>query len=913
MSNQDWQMRCFGCMELLRQADETCPCCGWDNRIRANAEPMLAQTVLNQQYILGRMLGKGGFGVTYIGYDLNLRQRVAIKEYFPSAIAYRHADACTVRPFVNSRDSFAHGKAAALEEGRTLARMGNIPNIVRVYNAFEANDTAYIVMDYIEGETLAKLLERQGPLDWQRALNLLYPIMDALESVHERNCFHRDVSPDNIMLRHDSGREDDTVLLDFGNARNEVTETVTLRPGYAPPEQYNRKHQPDARMDEYALCATLYHLITGRAPDDASMRAVCQTDMPSPRAMGVRIPESVEAVLLTGMDVRRENRYPTIAALRAAFKAASGMGPASVETVYVNVDPPAGGDPPGGKTKRQRFRKNQPPGKRRQSRLWRWVRAVLITLAVLVVLLILLVVWFSVSSSMRYRSIVARTTAPAPTATLTAAPTATAAVTATPTASPTATPTPTPAPTATQTAVAQSAPQPISRESVRKSDGERMMSETLTDTLLTRKSGSVLGNADAQRSAVTSIRFADRFDGAPTSVWDVSEAGDGGVLAWLEDGVLTIAANGGVIAPKDSARLFANYRNLVSIDFGGCFRTDGATDMRDMFRNDEKLTGLDLSCFDTARVTDMSGMFYNCNALAAVNVSGFNTAKVTNMANMFDGCKALGALDVSGFNTARVTDFSCMFQNCSRLKALDVSRFSTGSARSMKAMFRWCSRVVRLRVSRFDTSKVTSMEAMFADCRTVNALDVKGFDTRTVESMNMMFLNCQNITKLELTGFSTAAVTGMRSMFAGCKSLGKLDLRSFNTARAGYLDSMFRGCSQLSSIQATDAFVRIGTMRAGNNHMFDGCPAAVTIDGKQLRAAEWLERNTVTLDLKRNGEGSGALWLQSRLKALGYLSGTADGVFGSNTESALKRFQRSRGLRATGIADKQTLMALCAA
>ena len=320
MADEAWRTRCFSCMAKLSNAEERCPRCGWDNRKRVNDDDMLEQTVLKEQYLVGRALGRGGFGVTYMGFDLNLNHRVAIKEYFPSMSAYRYSDGVTVRPRTNSANEYSEGLKRAFQEAQTVVSLGHIPNIVQMYNVFQANGTVYIVMDYIDGTTLYRMVKQNGPMGWRQALGLLYPIMRVLEKVHARGVIHRDVSPDNIML--ESGTNE-TVLLDFGAAREaEAVQTVILKPGFAPIEQYNKSEWKDGRTDEYALCATMYYLLTGRPPESADKRIIMDGALKAPRTLGSDVPGNVEAVLLKGMSVRANDRYESVTALRSAFERA---------------------------------------------------------------------------------------------------------------------------------------------------------------------------------------------------------------------------------------------------------------------------------------------------------------------------------------------------------------------------------------------------------------------------------------------------------------------------------------------------------------------------------------------------------------------------------------------------------------
>ena len=224
-------------------------------------------------YVLERVLGQGGFGITYLAHDTNLDRRVAIKEYLPTEIARRRSDA-SARPHTESQsERYAWGLDRFLAEARTLARFDH-PNIVRVLSVFEANNTAYMVMRFEEGEDLATLLERRGTLPEAQLTSCLMPILDGLRLVHASGFIHRDIKPENIYVRQDGS----PVLLDFGSARQSFgsakTMTILVAPGYAPLEQYYGDASTQGPWtDIYGLGATCYRAISGEAPLDAVARA----------------------------------------------------------------------------------------------------------------------------------------------------------------------------------------------------------------------------------------------------------------------------------------------------------------------------------------------------------------------------------------------------------------------------------------------------------------------------------------------------------------------------------------------------------------------------------------------------------------------------------------------------------------
>ena len=240
-----------------------------------NEHPLnaLPQGYRLQEYEMVRVLGLGGFGVTYLGYDHNLDKPVAVKEYLPTDIAVRTENQSIAPKASTFREDFAWGLDRFLDEARTLARFDH-RNIVKVYRYFEANGTAYIVMEYAEGETLSTFLSRKGPLDESEVKAILIPILDGLETVHAADFLHRDIKPANIVLRDEDASP---VLVDFGAARQAISGrsqsvTTIITPGYAPIEQYSSRGNQGPWTDIYALGAVCYKALTGKAPVDSIER-----------------------------------------------------------------------------------------------------------------------------------------------------------------------------------------------------------------------------------------------------------------------------------------------------------------------------------------------------------------------------------------------------------------------------------------------------------------------------------------------------------------------------------------------------------------------------------------------------------------------------------------------------------------
>ena len=259
---------CPGCFKEKGKAPK-CDFCDYDESLKRSTIVLPHLTHLNHDhYIVGRLLGKpGGFGLTYLGWDLRLNKRVAIKEYLPRTLSSRDPDRCTVNSHSkDDAESFSYGLKRFLEEARTLAQIDH-PNVVRVRDFFEENGTAYLVMDYYEGVTLAEYLEsvKGRTLPGKQALAIIMPILDGLKEVHEKGFLHRDIKPHNIYLTS----KNKPILLDFGAARQAMGEksssmSVVLSEGYAPLEQYQRNGKQGPWTDVYGAAATLFTILEGR-------------------------------------------------------------------------------------------------------------------------------------------------------------------------------------------------------------------------------------------------------------------------------------------------------------------------------------------------------------------------------------------------------------------------------------------------------------------------------------------------------------------------------------------------------------------------------------------------------------------------------------------------------------------------
>lgn len=266
-------------------------------------------TVLKDRYLVGRVLGEGGFGITYIGCDLQLELKTAIKEYFPTDKASRISEvSLDVTSYTGTAGiDYNNGLKKFLQEARAIARMDKQPVIVNIRDFFEANHTAYIVMEYVEGTTFKELVEqRGGRIPAGELFPLIEPLFSALEEMHSNGLIHRDISPENLMIEKGAVR-----LLDFGCAREAAgggnTLTIALKHSYAPVEQYQSKGQ-GPWTDVYALSATIYYCLTGRKPPQAMDRLV-EDELIPPRKLGVDLTQRQEEALLHGMCVPPKRRF----------------------------------------------------------------------------------------------------------------------------------------------------------------------------------------------------------------------------------------------------------------------------------------------------------------------------------------------------------------------------------------------------------------------------------------------------------------------------------------------------------------------------------------------------------------------------------------------------------------------------
>ena len=684
--------RCMKCMHPLTAGETVCPECGRAyGSVNAETFALKPGTILEGKYLVGEMLGQGGFGITYIGFELLLEQKVAIKEYYPMSTGMVSRDGHSTVVWSSAmmgKTGTQKGFDSFLKEARKMAKLGGIPGVVGVKSVFIQNETAYIVMDFIEGETLLKKLQKNGPMDFDSCVKLMTPIMQALAEVHEHGIIHRDISPDNIMVRPDGK----LILLDLGAAKDldiqgndgsVQSSQMVVKHGFSPIEQYSKSGKVGPWTDIYAMAATIYYCCTGILPPPATDRTIDDTLACQPL-----LTQTQFGILADCMRMRPQDRPQSMDTLLQILTHPQGEAkpfdkvpetePIEQEARESAPPKPMETEPVVQKTQpiNSEVQPTQPP--RHDVKPKRPLPKWLIPGVAAAVAVIALAISIGSDEKKSTPSV--------------KAPAAQAA--------------------ATEPAPAETVPMEVHTMAAT----EHALS--VDDTSATP----FWGQEQYMRKDVKTLTFQSSMENAPGSAWDVSEAGDRSVLAWMDNGDLYVAADGAIAPNPNASWLLHNFVNLKTIKFGNCFDTANVTDMHGMFHNCASLTSLDLSDFDTSNVTDMSGMFNYCASLTSLDLSGFDTSIVTSMRYMFFRCANLTNLNLSGFDASAVTEMDCMFYGCSSLTSLNLSSFNTSNVENMQWMFYNCSSLTSLDISGFRASKGTKTDLIFSGCNKLTGL-----------------------------------------------------------------------------------------------------------------------------------------------------------------------------------------------
>ena len=327
---------CKMCFDKIADGQEICSKC--DNKSNNELYPTVLEegTVVGEKYVIGKVLGKGGFGITYLAYDCAGKKKVAIKEYFPDSLAHRDTGLTTLSLYTDGRyDDFKKGEESFYNEAKTLSLLSYNNNIVKVFEMFSENNTSYYVMEYLEGSDLKKHLMKNGPMPEKEVLSIMEHVMDAVSAVHSLDFLHRDISPDNIFLCKDGSVK----LIDFGSARQVISQeaktlTVMLKHGFAPFEQYKTHGVQGPWTDIYALGATIYYAITGKVPLDAPSR------IDKPDLDMTNVSENLSWVLKGMLNIQPEYRFRSIKEVRDAMANSQNQAQQSippVQNVHTNA------------------------------------------------------------------------------------------------------------------------------------------------------------------------------------------------------------------------------------------------------------------------------------------------------------------------------------------------------------------------------------------------------------------------------------------------------------------------------------------------------------------------------------------------------------------------------------------------
>ena len=316
---------CMGCMQKKGE-NFVCPFCGYDEEQHEDFFLYLKpRTFLHRRYLIGKLLAQGGFGITYVGFDTNLERKVAIKEYFPSMLANRNMNNSTVVPSKGDSENFFYGLKFFMDEARSLARFEKHSHIVNVYDFFASHGTGYMVMQFLEGDSLSSFITQNGgKLSVEKAKSFIFPVLDALKTLHAVQLYHRDISPQNIMITENHV----PVLIDFGAARYVVGEQshsldVIMKPGYTPIEQLSSRGNIGPWTDIYACGASLYFMISGIVPPSATDRVYKDELVPLAFIDGLKtqsISAELNEAILRALSVRGDDRFQTIDEFEQALK-----------------------------------------------------------------------------------------------------------------------------------------------------------------------------------------------------------------------------------------------------------------------------------------------------------------------------------------------------------------------------------------------------------------------------------------------------------------------------------------------------------------------------------------------------------------------------------------------------------------
>ena len=717
--------KCFGCMEDFQ--GYPCPNCGYDPAKDKHMEYALPpETILAGKYMAGRVLGQGGFGITYIGWDIALERKVAIKEYYPSGQVSRSPGTRNLTWYSSEQSLHARqdGMQMFLKEARKMVKADSIPGVVRVLDLFQENGTAYIVMEFVEGETLKARLLRDGPMGWETAKKIFRPVISAMEQVHAFGLIHRDLSPDNLMLLPDGSVK----ILDLGAAKDlslnsGASSMQVAKSGFSPLEQYIQRGGSGTWTDVYAMAATIYYTLTGTLIPGAVERLEKDTiswDFPALN----RLPAQTREALKKALAVQAKDRTQTMEALEKGLFA---------EPVKVQPKPVAEKKTPAGSGTQA-----QKPEAPKKKKLWPWVAAAVAVLALA----------FALDFSRWYKVLLGPGSQ-----TVTAQETQAAAVSA--------------------------GSANVSESNV---DTSIDFSNVAGTVYLDDKKGQYAFSLEALGSC-----HWYSADGEEKKGSYVKNAESGIIHMTFENGsavslrVTAVPASDGY---NVSCSLFGGYRLFAKTNKsqvaaalaqnGEGSSTDSAlpVDATEAAVAALSNTMREDSCDYSWRESTQSyatypvfGSSYNRDQICRIQFLSSTASAGSNAWDISAGADGsvlawtkpegdLYALYIAANGKVYAPE-SCwsLFSLYENLKSIDFNGvFDTSKTTETAYMFTLDSSLTEIDVSNFDTSNVKDMSCMFSDCHSLESLDLRNFDFQANVNTEYFLANCISLTRLQADG-----------------------------------------------------------------------------------------------------------------------------------------------------------------
>lgn len=309
---------CMYCMKA-NIVNGRCPVCGKseDDGEKRNARALPVRDVVHNRYYVGRVLGAGGFGITYMAWDMNENRRIALKELFPCDVVTRSSDGRSIEVDDGKQDYFNHIMKRFLDEAKLLSQFGDSKEIIDVYHLFPENNTAYYAMEYIEGQDLKHILKQSGKMTWTKFYPIAMQILTQLIAIHSKGLIHRDISPDNIYIT-DKGV---AKLIDFGSVRTYAGRdgyTTFLKHNFAPPEQYRENSDQGPWTDIYSMSVTMYYTLSGKLPPKSPERQINDSVIPLGKLVP-DLPGYVVSAIHKGMAVECRDRFQNVQSFMEAL------------------------------------------------------------------------------------------------------------------------------------------------------------------------------------------------------------------------------------------------------------------------------------------------------------------------------------------------------------------------------------------------------------------------------------------------------------------------------------------------------------------------------------------------------------------------------------------------------------------